>query len=63
MPSLSIRFVEPPPGVSASFFALETQGASGIERGGREMRRGVEAVMRGEWAVMRFVAAAGSCRW
>lgn len=25
------------------------------------MRRGVCAERRGEWAVMRFVAAAGSC--
>lgn len=32
-----------------------------MERGGREMRRGVWAERRGEWAVMRFVAAAGSC--
>ena len=31
-----------------------------MERGGREMRRGVCALRRGEWAVTRFVAAAGS---
>lgn len=31
-----------------------------MERGARETRRGVDAEIRGEWAVMRFVAAAGS---